>query len=767
MSDRIKPDFTDRAATSRYRGHSGPLVRRFRPYDFDDEQVLRQFTGRESLLRRILRVIEDNFEHREPPNQHLMVLGNRGMGKSFLVRRVQIEVERLAAEGVPLVFVRLPEKQLNVSAPELLLDEIRRILTQTTADAVRVKWRSGDEQAWHASVGALRSEIVKRPGFSDDSGLVVVSIENFDLLLEDIFEEDAAQSRLREFLSVEPRVMFLATSTTEADNEHHKRLFQAFRREQLPSWGPDEFVEFYRKTFTGELTTSLEAKIRALAHFMGGSPRLAVLVGDVLHTNDALSAVQTLDQLADELTPYFQDRIMSRLRPKSRWLLDDLLRGGEPCSQSDLAGRVGAGQSEIAQPFAVLLREGVVVDRKHKGKRGQYIVADRVFAHYYRKSYLADESHSPLANLVEFLEGFYNQRERAEQLLKSVKAGRIDEAQLFAETLRHSQGVWGEVNEGGRIRNARRLIKLISECMSSEAKGRFWDELSTVAEKLGPKHATEPMLDVQKLADCTRDPKEQIAAAIAWAAVFLTLPNDEIAMEHLANALTKSRELGHPVLSQLSLYALGLTEAFAGKGPDAKRHFGELSAMGDVIACNRLYIRSVTEQIWNLNVMEELDEAAATAIKALTDPRILQDLSTMARLYDQLGYTRYRQNDYKAGLEAAEKAVELSQRANDDTLLSLSANNLRWFLDHFKRSDEALSAARLAKEAGQRACDDFLVLSAIHDELILYGKNIATSGGNRRRTDHDRSGEEIGGSNKRIQGPMDTCRYLSGARPDR
>lgn len=716
MNDQIKSDFTAEAIARGHQGRSSSLVRRFSPYELDDEQVLRQSTGREPLLGRILRVIEGNLDHQEPPNQHLMVLGNRGMGKSFLVRRVQIEVQRLADQGVPLAFVRLPEEQLNVSAPELLLDEIRRILAQTTADTVRVKWRSGDEQEWDASVKALHSVIEKQPGFSEDSGLLVVSIENFDVLLADVFDEDAAQSRLREFLSSEPRIMFLATSTTEADNKHHKRLFQAFRREQIPAWGGNEFVEFYRKTFTGDITESLEAKIRALAHFMGGSPRLAVLIGDVLHTNDALSAVQTLDQLGDELTPYFQDRIMSRLRPKSRWLLDDLLRGGEPCSQMELAKRVGASQSEIAQSFTALLREGVVVDRKHKGKRGQYVVADRVFAHHYRKRYLADESHSPLANLVEFLESFYNPREQAEQIDKLVRADRLDEAQVITETIRQGQP-WGDVNEGGRIRSARRLISTIQRCVDGDADDRFWKALSLLATKMAPKHSTESMQDVQQLTDIAQNPVEQIVATIAQAVVHLILPSDELAIELLTDALKRSQKLGHITISQLSLYALAHAEALAGRGASAKQHFAKLLAKLGESASSYLYAEAVADQMWNLVSMKEFDDAEAVFQQTVIDSKLLQNQVLMARLYRLYGYVKYAQNDNKAGLEATERAVELSRQAHDDILLSRAADNLSWFFSHFERHKEALSTARLAREAGERSNDDFLVLNAIHSEL--------------------------------------------------
>lgn len=325
MIDRLKERFSSSGAQPRHVTRPG-LLRRFNPYDFSDEQVARQATGREALLDRIMRVIRANAAMAQPPNQHLLVLAPRGMGKSFLVRMVQLATHAL--KDGPVVFARLSEEQLNVSAPELLLEEIRRVLERRPPEEVRVRWNAGSETEWTGALARLRETIAGLPGFADDRGLVVVSIENFDLLIEDVFAASAAQSRLRDLLANEPRLMLLATATKPADEDADKRLFQAFQREHIAPWKAEDFVTFYARAFLdrGEIDgalPALRAKILALAQFLGGAPRLAVLIGDILHTNDALSAVETLDQLVDELTPYYQDRILNRLKPKPRWLLDE------------------------------------------------------------------------------------------------------------------------------------------------------------------------------------------------------------------------------------------------------------------------------------------------------------------------------------------------------------------------------------------------------------------------------------------------------------
>lgn len=89
------------------------------------------------------------------------------------------------------------------------------------------------------------------------------------------------------------------------------------------------------------LDAAAEAKARAEADFIGGNPRLAQLLADVLETQDALSVAGTMNALADKLADYYRRRI-DDLPGLAQGLLDALVRGGEPASQTELAQRVGA-----------------------------------------------------------------------------------------------------------------------------------------------------------------------------------------------------------------------------------------------------------------------------------------------------------------------------------------------------------------------------------------------------------------------------------------
>ena len=728
MRDHFKQAFD---ATRPNSSDKPQLLKRFSPYDLDDQQVYAQATGRDQLVTEILGTIRDNANRNEPPNQHLLVLGPRGMGKSFLVRWVQAEIaarERVKAvptgapdeqpSNAPIRFVRLPEEQLNISAPELFLDEIRRILEQRPADTVRVRWRSGGEAEWRTALEALKETIAALPGFEDGRGLVVVSIENFDLLVEEVFAKQAAQSRLRAMLAAEPRLMLFTTATRPPDQDASKRLFLAFERKELRPWRSREFVAFYRHAFRGgmEITTEVEAKIHALAHFLGGSPRLAVLMGDILHSDDALSAIQTLDQLVDERTPYYQDRILARLKPKPRWLLDEMLRGGEPCSQTELAERVGASQSEISQYVSALLRDHIVVGaRETGGRKNLYRVADRVFAHFYRKRYLADDSHSPLASMVDFLEAFYNQKELLEQIERLNANDDLEKTQLMTQAL-WRRADWHGVPNADRRWICRRWIKDAIEALGAESDAPLAHELGTLEALIRDRDTAGALKAARQMLESDRTTTERAVIQIAIGSIYTTLPDDDRAIALLQTAVDTAEQAGRS-LHSLALEALANAEAYRGDADAADIYFQQARDAALAIGDHERHAWVIASQLWHFNLTERwdaFDKAFDAGLDALTSSR-KNDI--LARIYNQRCYREWRSDDLNAALAAAERAVELARDSDDDATLALVAANYSASLSQLERYDEALEVTRLQQQAAQRADDEDRLLDGAKREL--------------------------------------------------
>ncbi|MDG4549035.1 MAG: ATP-binding protein [Candidatus Contendobacter sp.] len=427
---------------------AAPLVQTFLTHRMTDETIRTLATGREQEIGRIMDAVRRSLGAAPGALQHVAIYGPRGFGKSFVARLAQIETADLvAARGVPIPFVLLPEEQHNLTRnphalPAYIAHKVADLRTgedRSWAGAM-FQWPDPEKEArqWDEAVDQLERELdLSLPA---GRGMAVVVIENFDVLLASVFKEDVAEQRLRKWLDrPRNRIMLIATATGSVDMDYERPLFQAFQSIRLEPWSQDTCILYFNRRREAEalapLDAAAEAKARAVADFIGGNPRLAQLLADVLETQDALSVAATMNALADKLADYYRRRI-DDLPALAQGLFDALIRGGEPASQTELAQRVDAGgQSTIARVMQDLQRADIIRGLPAlDGRETLYRVTDRVFAHFYRLrqgQQLALQT--PLATILDFLRAFYSRDEQRAQAMRHLNAGRPAEARLFAE----------------------------------------------------------------------------------------------------------------------------------------------------------------------------------------------------------------------------------------------------------------------------------------------------------------------------------------------
>jgi tetratricopeptide (TPR) repeat protein len=399
-------------------------ISRFNPHAMADSQVRVLSTGRDRLISAVVEALTGGPGVR----QQVLVTAPRGFGKSFFARAVQLAIaddERQARVTI------LPEEQRNVSTPSSLLREIARGLKGAPAGSVAGQFLDDFPGAWEEA----RTELEAALAAFDPNIVQIVVIENFDELVSQVFGDPSDQSKLRALLAESEQLALLATATSaHFDQDYEQRLFHAFAKFSLLPWTEDDHLLYFerRAVLEGREPAALDrGKIRALAQFTGGAPRMVVALANLLIEDDPLSAAALLDKLVDDLTPYYQ-ALIDQMPPRTKTLFDALIRLSEPCSQSDLAVRVGTTQNRIAQHFAWLRERHLVVGKKRTGGRDYlYQVSDRLFVQYYRKRYLLHDSYSPLAGMAELLDGFFSAEENRRQALALFEDGRDDEGCEF------------------------------------------------------------------------------------------------------------------------------------------------------------------------------------------------------------------------------------------------------------------------------------------------------------------------------------------------
>ncbi|CAH0339882.1 tetratricopeptide repeat protein [Rhizobium sp. CECT 9324] len=681
------------------------VVRTFMTHDMTDADIVAVSTGREEEFGRIMAAISRSRSATPGALQHVVLYGSRGFGKSFMMRRVEIALQQTPPDNKPIIFLLLPEEQHNLQkSPHAFLDYITVLLTKTEGDEAfaeaMFQWPKPGEAArrWKESVARLEAALDAE--LPDGQGLVVVAVENFDSLLATLFANDEDEQRLRDWLFRQKnRVMLLATATGTVDMDYDKPLFQAFEPVRLQPWTTDDCITYFNRKRESENKPPLdgrqEAKARAVAEFIGGTPRLAQLLAEVIETEDALTVAETMNALADRLAEYYRRRIED-LAPLVRGLLDALIRGGEPASQTQLAERVGAaGQSQIARAMSDLQTADIIRGRPAPDSRETlYAVTDRVFAHYYRRrqgSRVAQET--PLASILDFLRSFYDRKEQKQQGLRHLLEGRLAEGALFSRLA---------MEDGTDAKGS--YVKQFEYGLS------VW--LGAATTDLGPTidwcnqllQAPEQVLHKCKAYASIASVDSAILACLRAQALY-RLGHEEQAETELRNALDEVQDDISATIIVLDALMRFLSIVKDDQTAMAALGFSfvelELGALPALLRClaHRMFGWSLDEYLHHEDALAHWDRMVKAA-------REIDDKLQEALARTHWGWSLGALGQHIEALRQLDQGIELAEKFDEQSLLADARRFAGWSLKELGRYEEALAqldrAIQLSRERGAK-----------------------------------------------------------------
>ncbi|WP_076792979.1 tetratricopeptide repeat protein [Chlorobium sp. KB01] len=283
------------------------MVKRFVKYNpafLEGDELTGNFVVRLIDFRMIMRIIRDNTL---ASNQHVLVIGPRGSGKTTLVHRVALEVERdqeLKTVCYPLVFAE--ESYNAVSAADFWLEALFHLAEQT-GDAQKMRTyhelrRDPDEQRLgERALGLLLD-------FADKIGKrILLVVENLDMLLSEFSDKQEAW-KLRHTLMNEPRLMLLATAigrSEEIDHPTHA-MFELFKIHELKALDDQECNTIW-ELIAGEKLPG--EQIRPVRILTGGNARLIALIARFGAKRSFRQLMDDLIDLIDEHTDYFKSHL--------------------------------------------------------------------------------------------------------------------------------------------------------------------------------------------------------------------------------------------------------------------------------------------------------------------------------------------------------------------------------------------------------------------------------------------------------------------------
>ncbi len=390
----------------------------YNPSRLSDENFLMGFVARQRITERIL----DRLRQIQPDSlaQHRLIVGQRGMGKTSLLRRLAIEVQRDPFLSVVLLPLTFREEQYNIHSLHVLwcncLDSLGDYfeasnqiekagdLDRDVADLERTGTRDG-----HAAFELFRS------WFKREGRRPLLLIDNLDIVFGLLSKDD--EWSLRRVLQQAGGIVVIGASTSALEVAFNPTaaFYEFFQVDVLERLDLEEVKACLgqlasRRGQAGQVVQELMAKdparIQVLHDLTGGNPRTLVMLYLVLEaTEDDLMV--DLERLLDQATPLYKARV-EKLALQARVVFDAVALNWDPVTAADLAAACTLEINTVSTQLDRLVRDGVVEKTSlSTTRRTGFQVNERFFNIWYLMRHGPRRQRQRLKWLVEMLRRLY------------------------------------------------------------------------------------------------------------------------------------------------------------------------------------------------------------------------------------------------------------------------------------------------------------------------------------------------------------------------
>lgn len=484
----------------------------YNPAQLKDDDFLKGFVVRRELVEKILARLAE-IKPRGMA-RHRLILGQRGMGKTSLLRRIALGVRETPALAATLLPLSFREEQYNVHNLHVFwcncLDALgdwfeaggqRQQAEQVDRDVAAIDGRADDDEG-SIALGVFREWMrreKKRP---------LLLLDNIDLIFDGLKDK---QWSLRRVLQEGGGVVVIGSAAgfLEATAKRDAAFYDFFQIDVLEKLGQEETLSCLRQLAAkrGEpgrkvihLLDEDPARIHVLHDLTGGNPRTLTMLYLMLEMSDDSDLMRDLERLLDQATPLYKARV-EELAPQTRVTFDAVALAWNPTTAADVATATGLEIGIVSSQLDRLNKNGLIEKAPlSSSTRTGFQLAERFFNIWYLMRHAPRRQRSQLRWLVEFLRNFYTPRQLDELAIGLIGRAGIDRLTRGMYCLALSDAI-----DDTALRDTLRFEAKQEIERYAEEKGVPTESLANTAELYSPKSVKEWLVYGNVLDDHVHD----------------------------------------------------------------------------------------------------------------------------------------------------------------------------------------------------------------------------------------------------------------------
>ena len=406
---------------------------KYNPIEMNKQHFLESFIIRDEIFKEIFDDIKKtDFS---VPSQHFIIIGQRGQGKTTLLRKLYFEIEqdeKLSQFIIPLQFT---EEQYQIRTLYKLWEAVAEYLEQYNKDLFQdlVYFMEDKSQLEDYELNCF---YYLEKSIKAKNKKIILLIDNIDELLGKL--KDKEQRQLREILLSSSNLKIIGASTKmlEQHYDYAKPFYEFFKIIKMNGLNQYEIKKLLRSIATNkiqieDIIATQYHKIETLRQITGGVPRTFVMLFDIF-IDDEGDAFDNLIKILDEVTPLYKHR-MDDLPPILQEIVHIIALNWDGMLTKDIAIKTNLKSNEVSSHLKQLEKYHII-ESTLTGKNKIYKIEERFFNIWYLMRFGKKNDRSRVEWLVKFLSTWYTKEElekKSLQLIEASKKEKIKDNYLF------------------------------------------------------------------------------------------------------------------------------------------------------------------------------------------------------------------------------------------------------------------------------------------------------------------------------------------------